>query len=188
MKRALALALGLLLTGAPALADIDNSAYEAGDALRDPGHRQRLESQFERDADAERRRAEAEAARAQEARELARAREAARPYPERLTEEQCTRCHGADNYTTKAHTWLAWRLVVARMVWLNDAPIPFEAQGLIADHLARAYPAAPGNEVVEFAYALAAILPILVAPWAFFLMLGRSNQPGPRPRRRRNGG
>lgn len=147
MRRYAILALLAMSFSLPPRADIDESAYEAVGSVRSERERQRLQRQFAAAAEAERRRAAEEAAAQARALAEARAREAARPYPERLTEQQCTRCHPADNYTTKHHTRLYWRLVVARMVWLNEAAIPPEAQGIIADHLAATYPAR-GEEII----------------------------------------
>jgi hypothetical protein len=185
MRRLLALAAGAMVFSQPAGADIDNSAYDAGGAVRDPRERTRLERQLRQDVEADRRRAAAEAKRVEHLRQEAIAQNAARPYPERLTEQHCTLCHTAENYTAKRHTWLGWRLVVARMVWLNDAPIAFDAQGIIANHLAETYVALPDEEVAEFAAAAAAIIPILVAPWAGLMLLhGRRSYSGPRQKRR----
>jgi hypothetical protein len=172
---AFAMAICAMLYCAQSLADIDNSAYEAAGAVRDKGEQQRLKQQLERDIETERQRAAADAERTETARQEALARKMSQSYPERLTEQHCTSCHTADNFTTKGHTWLMWRLIVARMAWLNDAPVPFEAQNIVADYLMRAYPVAPENEITEFAYILAALLPILMVPWAFFLLLGRAS-------------
>lgn len=172
MRRLFALAMGALLFCPPAGADIDNSAYEAGGVVRDPRERTRLERQLRQEEEAGRRRAAEEAARAEQERLEAAAREAARPYPERLTEQHCTICHTAENYASTSHTWIGWRLVVARMVWLNDAPIPFDAQGIIADYLAEAHAARREDQLIEFAYVAMALIPFLVAPWVVLLVLG----------------
>ena len=150
MKRVLFLVLWILPQVQSAYADIDESAYEAVGAVRNEQKRQRLQAQFAAEAEAERRRAEEEAARAQRERDEANAREAARPYPERLTKQQCTLCHPAENYTEKRHVWLYWRLVVARMAWLNGAPVAPEEQGVIASHLAAAYPARVQEYAIEY--------------------------------------
>jgi hypothetical protein len=176
MKGALVLALWAALACGPAAADIDESAYQAGDAVKDQAARGRLLRQLEQEAEAERRR-EREQAEAERRIEAERqAREAARPLSERLAEHHCTACHTAENYATKGHTWLGWRLVVARMVWLNDAAIPFDDRGLIADHLAQAHPASPDDALWEFAYTLSGGLALLGLPWAALLLLGQGRR------------
>lgn len=150
MRRSLVLALWLMFSTSAAVADIDESAYEAVGAVRSDQERQRLHQQFAAEAEFERLRREAEDAAAAKLRAEELAREASRPYPERLTRQHCTVRHPADNYSSKHHTWLTWRLIVARMVWLNEAPIPPEAQALIADHLAATYPARGEERVVEY--------------------------------------
>ena len=169
MRHGLALMLPLLplisLYATPAQADIDESAYEARGSVRNEQERQRFQAQFAAEAEAERRRIdEAEAAWARAEAE-ARAREAARPYPERLTGQKCTLCHPADNYTTKHHTWLYWRLVVARMVWLNEAPIAVDEQSVIASHLATAYPARGEEVVTEYGFPAAALVLVGGIAW-----------------------
>ncbi len=166
MRRLVALLLPLMfplltqiaLHATPVRADIDESAYEARGSVRNEQERQRFHAQFAAEAEAERRRIdEAEAARARAEAE-AQAREAARPYPERLTRQKCTLCHPSDNYTTKHHTWFTWRLVVARMVWLNEAPIAMDEQSVIVGHLAAAYPARGEEIVTEYGLPAAALV------------------------------
>lgn len=151
------LMLMLSLHTAPTRADIDESAYAAGGSVRDERERQRLQAQFAAEAEAERILRDAEDAARARAEAEAQAREAARPYPERLTAQRCTLCHPADNFTTKHHTLLYWRLVVARMVWLNQAPIALEEQSVIASHLAATYPARGEEIVTEYGLPAAAL-------------------------------
>ncbi len=148
MRRLTGLALLMMSVSFPLHADIDESAYEAVGAVRSDEERRRMLANFARDIDAERQREAEEAAERERERAEALAREAARPYPERLTAQRCTLCHSPENYTSKHHTWLYWRLVVARMVWLNAAFIAPEEQTVIAGHLAAAYPAR-GEEIVS---------------------------------------
>ncbi|MDO8934079.1 MAG: hypothetical protein Q7U97_16935 [Rhodocyclaceae bacterium] len=150
----------------PANADIDESAYEAVGAVRTERERRRLQQQFETDTVAERRRAQTEEAALARAIADEKARDAARPYAERLTRQQCTLCHSAENYAAKRHTWLYWRLVVARMVWLNDAPIARDAQNVIAGHLAMTYSAHPQERLVEYGLPVAELTLAAGMVWA----------------------
>ncbi|WIM06404.1 MAG: hypothetical protein OHM77_03710 [Candidatus Nitricoxidivorans perseverans] len=160
------LAIWMMLCALPARADVDESTYEAVGAVRGERERQRFRVQFMRELEAERRRAEIEAAEVARIRAEAQTREAARPYPERLTEQRCTLCHPAENYTSKHHTWLYWRLVVARMVWLNEAPIAEGSQAVIAAHLAEVYPARGEEIVIEYGLPAIALAMLSGAAWA----------------------
>lgn len=161
----MALTLLVALFAAPLHADIDESAYEAVGAVRGEAQRQKMQAELAREITAEQQRAAEEAAAMEKIHAESVAREAARPYPERLTEQQCTLCHPAENYTSKHHTWLYWRLVVARMVWLNEAPVTPEAQTTIVAHLAKTYPAR-GEEIVT-EYGLPAIMLALLSGTAW---------------------
>lgn len=143
-------AMVMALLALPAGADIDESAYRAGGAVSSERERKLLQREFAAQRAAEERQAEAESAAARQAAAAARAREAARPYGERLTEQRCTVCHPAGNYAAKRHTRLYWRLVVARMVWINEAPVAADERAAIADHLATAYPAAMEEQLAEY--------------------------------------
>jgi hypothetical protein len=140
----------LALLASPLCADIDESAYEAVGAVRSERERQRLQKQFAVEAEAEHRRIAEEDAALARAITAAEAAEAARPYPERLTRQQCTLCHPAGHYASKHHTWLYWRLIVSRMVWLNEAPIPADAQATIVNHLAATHPARGEEIMLEY--------------------------------------
>lgn len=164
--RGFLLTILLALLASPLHADIDESAYEAVGAVRSERERQRLLKQFAAEAEAENRRIVEEEAALARTIAAAEAREAARPYPERLTRQQCTLCHPAENYTSKHHTWLYWRLVIARMVWLNDAPITPEAQATIATHLATAYPARGEEIITEYGLPAIALALLSGAVWA----------------------
>jgi hypothetical protein len=150
----------------PASADIDESAYEAGKSVYGERERQRRHEELADEAAAERQRAEAEAAAEARAQAEAAAREAARPYPERLTRRQCTVCHEAGNFSTRRHTWIVWRIVVARMVWVNGAAIDAESQGVIASYLAETYPAGPEERIVEYGWAVALLTLMALVVWA----------------------
>lgn len=139
----------MLAAAGPAAADIDISEYEPPGALESARQRAQLREGIAADIEAERRRAEQQAERKRLEREAAAAREARRPYAERLTEQRCTACHTARNFADVRHTWLGWRLVVARMVWLNGAPIPLQEQSVITGHLAASRPADAFTRVIE---------------------------------------
>lgn len=143
-------ALVAALLALPAGADIDESAYQANGAVSNERERKRLQREFAAQRAAADRQAQAESAAAQQTAAAARARDAARPYGERLTEQRCTACHPAGNYAAKRHTRLYWRLVVARMVWINEAPVAADERAVIADHLATAYPAAMDEQFAEY--------------------------------------
>lgn len=154
-----------MLIALPARADIDESAYEAGKSVHSERERQRLQARLADEAKAERRRAEADAAAQTRAQAEAAAREAARPYPERLTKRQCTVCHEASNFSPWRHTWFVWRMVVARMVWINDAAIDAESQGIIAGYLADTYPAGPEERIVEYGLPVALLALLALMGW-----------------------
>ncbi|CAA7616384.1 hypothetical protein [Magnetospirillum sp. SS-4] len=182
MRWGLLVAAWLALSPSPARADIDDSAYQAGEAIRDEERLRRLRGDIEAEREQERRRAIEAAAEAGRIHAEAQAREAARPYPERLTGQACTQCHAAENYTANRHTWLVWRLVVARMVWLNEADIPPDAQALIASHLAASHPASPGEAFVEYGVPVASVLIVAGLIWG-----GRKHVAAKRRRSARTG-
>jgi hypothetical protein len=155
----------MALLALPAGADIDESAYKAGGAVGSERERQLLQREFAAQRAAEGRQAAAESVAAQQAATAARARAAARPYGERLTEQRCTVCHAAGNYTAKRHTWLYWRLVVARMVWINEAPVAPAERVIIADHLAAVYPAAMDEQTAEYGLPLMTFGMLAGAAW-----------------------
>jgi len=166
MRQCLPLIIGAMLIALPAYSDIDESAYEAGKSVRSERERQRLQAELADETEAEHQRAEAEAAAEARAQAEAAAREAARPYPERLTKRQCTVCHEASNFLPQRHTWIAWRIVVARMVWINGAAIDAESQGIIAGYLADTYPAGPEERIVEYGLPAALLALLALMGWA----------------------
>lgn len=161
-------ALVLAVLALPAGADIDESAYKAVGAVGSERQRRLLQREFAAQRAAAERQAAAATAAAQAAAAAASTRDAARPAGERLTEQRCTICHPAGNYTAKRHTWFYWRLVVARMVWINEAPVAADERAAIADHLATAYPAAIGEQLVEYG-----LPPMLLALAAGAVGIGR---------------
>lgn len=160
------LVIWAMLIALPARADIDESAYEAGKSTYSERERQRLHEELADEVAAERQRADAEAAEQVRAQAEAAAREAARPYPERLAKRQCTVCHEASNFSTRRHTWIAWRIVVARMVWINGAAIDAESQGIITGYLADTYPAGPEERIVEYGLPAALLAFLALMVWA----------------------
>lgn len=166
MKRSFVWGLWLFFCASIAIADIDESEYKAVGAVRSDKERRRLNSQFNADAEVERQRIEIEEKAAELARAKKLAREAAIPYPERMTNQHCTRCHPAENYNTKHHTWLAWRLIVLRMAWMNDAPIPFGIQDEITDYLVSRHPARGEEIFAEYVLPLLALMLLAGMGWA----------------------
>lgn len=141
--------LALLLACTNAAADIDSSAYNAGGIIRNEAQREALQQQFELERQAEAAREAARIAELERRLAEAAAREAARPWPERLTEQRCTLCHPATHFSAQQHTWLGWTLVVKRMVHLNKAPIPPEEHAVIVGYLLAAYPPAAADTLIE---------------------------------------
>jgi len=149
MKRWLAL-LFIVMAAGTVDADIDESAYEAGGALSSPREQRRMRERIAAEIEAEHRRAALQAEARERTRAEAAAREAARPYPERLTAQRCTGCHASDHFENQRHTWLGWRVVVARMVWLNGAPIEAREQSVIAGHLTATHPPDVETRILEY--------------------------------------
>ena len=77
---------------------------------------------------------------------------------ERLAERHCTRCHAAADYADVRHTALFWWLVVARMVWVNEAGIPFAEQRAIVGHLAGRQGADAAGAALEYGSVAAPLL------------------------------
>lgn len=142
--------LALLLACTSAAADIDSSAYDAGGIIRSEAQREALQRQFEIERQAEVAREAARLAELERRLAEAAAREAARPWPERMTERRCTLCHAATNFSAQRHTWLGWTLVVKRMVLLNKAPTPPEEHAVIVGYLLATYPPGATDYLIEY--------------------------------------
>lgn len=146
------------LTPRPGLADIDPAEYELKTSVRSESERKRLQAEFAREQqqEAERQRQDDE----REARRQAAEKAAweALPYPLRLTRTRCTACHAADNYANQRHNRIGWELVILRMQHFNEAQLRVGERGMIAAHLAEAYPAtgraALSEALQQFAVAL----------------------------------
>lgn len=140
------------------LADIDPSEYELKTSVRSEKERKRLQAEFARDQQqqAERQRQEDE----REARRQAAEKAAweALPYPLRLTRTRCTVCHAADNFANQRHNRIGWELVILRMQYFNEAQLGAGERGMIAGHLAGAYPAIGRTALSEALQQLAAAL------------------------------
>lgn len=132
-------------------ADIDDSAYEVQRSIKSAAERMHLERELRQQQQAAAERAEAER---QENIRLAAERQAAlaaRPYPVRLTEGRCTKCHAETHYRQQAHTWPGWLLVVLRMKLLNGASIENSELVTIVTYLAAEHPADGPEVVLEYA-------------------------------------
>lgn len=161
------------------MADIDPAEYELKGSIRSDKERQRMKVLLEAERKVEDERQKQEAA--VEARRLAeaQARLVARPYPVKLTEEQCTRCHEATNYESQRHNRLGWELVTLRMQLMNDAQFGPGERVIIAAYLAETYPATGMGAWIEtFMQGLALFVPV------GFWLGWRSLQTGLRKRRR----
>lgn len=143
------------------LADIDPAEYELKTSVRSEKQRKRLQAEFAREQqqEAERQRQQDE----REARRQAAEKAAweALPYPLRLTRTRCTACHAADNYANQRHNRIGWELVILRMQHFNEAQLGAGERGMIAAHLAEAYPASGRAALVEALQQLfVALLPL----------------------------
>lgn len=84
--------------------------------------------------------------------------EARLPPGERLIERHCASCHDRERIAAARHSRLGWALTVARMRYLNRAPIPAADGRAIAAHLAFAQPAGLAQNALEHGLALALLL------------------------------
>ncbi len=131
----------LLSSAYPAQADIDVAEYQTSRSVQSEDERRALQQNFETER---RREAEREAAlRAAAERELAdaQARQAARPWPERLTQARCTHCHADQNYLRIRHALPGWWLVILRMRYFNRAELTWPEMWIISQHLTTTHPA-----------------------------------------------
>lgn len=152
-------------------ADIDDSAYDVQRTIKSAAERMRLERElrFQQQAAEERAEAERQADLRREAERQAVL--AARPYPVRLTEAHCTRCHAETHYRQQSHTWPGWLFVVLRMKYLNGASIENAEIPTIVTYLAAEHPADRADAALEHA-----ILPLaatLMAGAIWFARLRR---------------
>ncbi len=152
----------ICLTPRSGLADIDPAEYELKTSVRSEEQRKQLQAEFAREQqqEAERQRQEDE----REARRQAAAKAAweTLPYPLRLTRTRCTACHAADNYANQRHNRIGWELVILRMQHFNEAQLGAGERGMIAAHLAEAYPATGSAALIE---ALQQLVVALVPFW-----------------------
>lgn len=156
----------LLNSTHPAQADIDVSEYQTSRAVQSERERRALQQHFEIER---RQEVEREAARrGAEERRLAeeQARQAARPWPERLTDARCTRCHTDQNYQRASHALPGWWLVILRMRYFNQAELTWQEMWIISQHLTSAYPAEFSIVLFEWLAPLL-LLPIMIvlAKW-----------------------
>ena len=144
----------LVLVQPPAArADIDPDELKAHTALKDSKAQKKYLQQIEIDKAAEARREAEEAQTARRAKEERRRAEEARPWPVRLTEQRCTLCHPATNYTRNAHALPGWWAVGLRMKYTNNAPLDWDELRIIVPHLAETHPATGIDHWVEWVLA-----------------------------------
>lgn len=162
--------IGIWLSTKPAMADIDPAEYQLPSSVRSEQERKRLKADFESDRKREADLLQQEEAEAAQKLAAEKAAWDALPYPVRLTQQRCTRCHVADNYVKQGHNRVGWELVVWRMQYLNDTPLGPGERGLIATHLAETYPAKGAAGVVEALQQLGVLLsPIWF--WGFWRLI-----------------
>lgn len=161
----------------PAYADLDVTDYAptagAASAREQAQVARRIE--VERKYEAERARQKAASAAKQVAAE--RARLDARPYPVRITELRCTRCHVADYYLARRYTWLGWSLVTLRMKYLNGAADISEAQLVeIVAYLPTVLAAQQSDAAQEYFVAVAALCTPFAVVWGALGLRRRSGR------------
>lgn len=161
-----------LLACTHARADVDVSEYQTRQAVRSETEARRLRAILDREEEAAAQRARL--AQDTEAQRLAAegARLAARPWPQRLTEERCTLCHSASNYATGGHTLPGWWAVILRMRYINQAPVTWGDHWTIALHLAENHPADAETVAYEWGTPLAGLLCVV---WLGFHLRKSSN-------------
>ncbi|TXF09977.1 hypothetical protein FR698_16120 [Pelomicrobium methylotrophicum] len=86
-----------------------------------------------------------------------------RPYPQRLTEERCGRCHGVERYAPTLRTRLGWEWTVTRMQLVNGAVLASGERPVIVGYLSETYGAPLAQAVAE--WAALALLAALPAAW-----------------------
>ncbi len=171
MKRKWALLL-LLGIAIPAWAEMEGDTY-VPDGVLDARSRESMRAriQAEQAAEAERERLRQAEWRAEQARIAAEA--ARRPYPERLFEARCGLCHAPEQLAPYRHTWLGWQAVIARMRWLNGAPLSLSEGNVLARYLAERQGARGVAAMLEWAGLLGAALALVLAPWLAWRSLRR---------------
>lgn len=151
-------------------ADLDVADYGATGGAASPQEQAQLARQIEAEQrEAQRRfRAQAELAAAHAAAE--RMRREARPYAVRLLEARCTRCHVADYYQARGHTWFGWSMLTLRMKYLHGASdIRGAERARIVSHLAETLPASGSQAAIEY---LAAAGVASLPPLAVWCLIG----------------
>jgi hypothetical protein len=176
------------MIAAPADADMDTEDYAATAGAASKREQVNIGRQIEtaRKNEEEQERRDTERMAAMQ--EAERVRRDAKPYAEKLAERSCTRCHAADYYLGRRHTWLGWTLVTLRMKYLNGADFISETERReIVAYLASSLGAGVDEAVNEYGIAAAvAGVPPIVA-WIAVALRGRrrkkSNDPAGLPGR-----
>lgn len=154
----------ILLLAAPAVAEMQGGEYlpdKTLDSRERDALRERIEE--ERNREAERARQREAATLAEQARQAeARAR---RPLAERLFEERCGLCHAPEQLAHIRHTRLGWQMVIARMRWLNGAPLTLAEGNLLASYLAQRQGAQGVAAVLEWVGWLVATSLLFLGAW-----------------------
>ena len=141
-----------------ARADIDVTEYQTARSVKTERERQQLQERFESERQQEMARQAEAQARERHRFEEAQARLAARPWPERLTEAKCSKCHTDQNYQRAAHALPGWWGVVLRMRLFNQAELSWSDMTTIVPHLSDAYPASASSAAMEWGMLLLSLL------------------------------
>lgn len=131
-----AVVCALMVTGAPAAAQMDWSETEIPPAPSDRESRDAIRAELESRAAAERARAAAAAEAERAAAARLDAARAARPAGERLLEARCLACHDRGQIDAQPHGAVMWWATVLRMELLNGATLHRGERAVLVAHLA----------------------------------------------------
>ncbi len=82
---------------------------------------------------------------------------------QRLVAQRCTKCHGVESFASKAHSRLAWHLVILRMQAFHGARLEPGDREILVEHLTAARPAPWWRAGLDWTLLLA--VPASVAVW-----------------------
>lgn len=131
-------------------ADIDVTEYLTTRSVKTERERKQLQEHFEAERQQELLRHKEEQIRERLRLVDEQARLAARPWPVRLTEAKCSKCHTDQNYQRAAHALPGWWSVVLRMRYFNQAELSWSDMTTIVQHLSETYPANSNTALMEW--------------------------------------